>query len=90
LREHFNATVQGDAVKWAIELKPRQPQLAQFLTSLHLSGGRFIDNIRIDEAGGDVTQIRFRNTQGAGAPSVTELQLFDGDRSTSLVKPAKP
>src|SRR6185369_15238228 len=45
LRDYFDATVQGDPAKWEIELKPRQPQLAQFLTGLQLSGGRFVDKI---------------------------------------------
>lgn len=76
LREYFDATVQGDPAKWEIELKPRQPQLAQFLTGLQLSGGRFVDGIRIAEAGGDTTQIHFRNSQGASVPSNAELQLF--------------
>jgi hypothetical protein len=76
LREYFDATVHGDPAKWEVELKPRQPQLAQFLTGLQLSGGRFVDSIQISEAGGDSTQIRFRNSQGASAPSDAELQLF--------------
>jgi hypothetical protein len=79
LREIFDVSVQGDPTKWEIELKPRQAQLAQFLSSLKLSGGRFVENIRIEEVGGDETQIRFRNTQGTDAPSATELHLFGGD-----------
>ena len=90
LREYFDATVQGDPAKWEIELKPRQPQLAQFLSGLQLSGGRFVDSIRINEAGGDATQIRFRNSQGTGAPSDAELQLFGVSNKDSLEKPAKP
>jgi len=89
LREVFNANVRGDASKWEIELKPRQPQLAQFLSGLTLSGGSFVDSIRINEAGGsesggegggerngDTTLIRFRNSHAAEAPSAAELQLF--------------
>ena len=86
LREYFDATVQGDPAKWEIELKPRQPQLAQFLAGLQLSGGRFVDSIRIAEAGGDTTQIRFRNSQGASAPNDAERQLF----GESLKDPGKP
>jgi hypothetical protein len=86
LREYFDATAHGDPGKWEIELKPRQPQLAQFLTGLQLSGGRFVDSITIGEAGGDSTRIRFRNSQGASAPSDAELQLF----GESLKDPAKP
>jgi hypothetical protein len=79
LRELFEVSVQGSPDQWEIELKPRQAQLAQFLASLHLSGAHFVESIRISEASGDTTQIRFRNTQGAGAPNETELQLFRGE-----------
>lgn len=86
LREYFDATARGDPGKWEIELKPRQPQLAQFLTGLQLSGGRFVDSITIGEAGGDSTRIRFRNSQGASAPSDAELLLF-GQSSGDSAKP---
>ena len=79
LREYFDATVQGDPGKWAIELKPRQPQLAQYLGGMQLSGGRFVEEIRISETGGDSTQIRFSNSQGAAALNAAELALFGGD-----------
>jgi len=76
LREYFDVAVRGDAGKWEIDLKPREPQLAQVLTGLLLTGARFVETIQIGEVGGDSTQIRFRNTQGAAAPGETELQLF--------------
>jgi hypothetical protein len=78
LQEYFDVAVQGDTSKWEITLKPRQAQLAQFLTGMQLSGARFVEAIRIDEVGGDSTQIRLRNTQGASAPSEAESQLFGG------------
>lgn len=68
--------VQGGPDKWEIDLTPRQAQLAQFLSGLQLSGGRFVESLSISETGGDMTQIRFRNTQSASAPSEVELQLF--------------
>jgi hypothetical protein len=80
LREHFEVAQRGDASKWELDLKPRQPQLAQFLTALQVSGGRFVDAIRMEEAGGDVTQIRFRNSQPAAAPDAAELQLFGPEK----------
>ena len=76
LRDYFEVEVRGDPGKWEIDLKPRDAQLAQFLTGLRLSGGRFVDGIRIGEAGGDSTEIRFRNTQGAAVPDENELRLF--------------
>ena len=90
LREYFDTTVHGDPARWEIELKPRQPQLAQFLTGLQLSGGRFVDNIRIAEAGGDATQIRLRNAQGASALNDAELQLFGELPKNSSEKRGKP
>jgi hypothetical protein len=81
LQEHFEISLRGDAAKWELDLKPRQPQFAQVITALQVSGGRFVEAIRMEEAGGDTTQIRFRNPQAAAAPEPGELQLFG---------PAKP
>ena len=90
LREYFEATVRGEAGRWEIDLTPRQPQLAQFLTGLHLSGSDFVDILRINEAGGDVTQIRFYNSQGATVPSAAELLLFNGEASATSPRLSKP
>lgn len=79
LREYFDATVQGDPDRWFIELKPRQPQLAQYLGGMFLTGGRFVEEIRINEAGGDSTQIRFRNSLGGAALNDAEVLLFGSD-----------
>lgn len=79
LRELFEVSVQGDPDKWDIELKPRQVQLTQFLSGLQLSGGHFVENIRLSEPGGDTTQIRFRNMYVASVPNEAELQLFGGE-----------
>lgn len=86
LQDYFDVAVQGEASKWDVVLKPRQAQLAQFLTGMQLSGARFVESITISEAGGDSTQIRFRNTQGASAPNEAELKLFGSNGETA----AKP
>ncbi len=78
LREYFDIAVQGDATRWTIELTPRQAQLAQYLSGMTLSGGRFVEEIRIVETGGDRTQIRFEHSEGAQALSEAEAALFDG------------
>ncbi len=85
LEQYFELSLRGDAAKWELDLKPRQPQLAQVLTAIRVSGGRFVDAVRLDEAGGDVTQIQFRNSTSAAAPSAEELQLLRGPQA-----PAKP
>jgi hypothetical protein len=76
LSELFEVNVKGGPDKWDIELKPRQAQLEQFLSGLQLTGGHFVESIRLNEASGATTQIRFRNTQGASVPNEAELQLF--------------
>ena len=79
LREVFAVTVHGDPGHWQIDLKPRQAQLAQYLSGMQLAGGRFVEEIRIAEAGGDSTQIRLVNSQGAAALSDDEQALFGGE-----------
>ena len=83
LREHFDIEAQGGLDRWTLNLKPRQAQLAQFLSGLQLSGGRFVENIRIDEAGGDSMQIRFSNSQSTEALTATETHLFGDDGAGS-------
>ena len=84
LQEYFDVGVQGDVGQWEIELKPRQAQLAQFLTGMHFSGARFVESIKISEAGGDVTQIQFRNTREADVPGEEDLKLFGRDGAGSV------
>ena len=78
LREYFEIAARGSPERWSIELKPRQAQVAQFLASLTISGGGFVEEIRIVEAGGDATLIRFSQSQGALALNDAEGQLFAG------------
>jgi hypothetical protein len=93
LSDDFDIGVQedsGDREMWAIELRPRQQQLARFLLRLRLTGGRFVESILIEEHGNgdkeggesggenDVTQIRFANSQSAEVPSAAELLIFGG------------
>lgn len=79
LREYFDVAAQGTPARWAIELTPRQSQLAQFLRGMQLTGGRFVEEIRISEAGGDNTLIRLSNSQGAATLDGAEAALFGPD-----------
>lgn len=78
LQESFEVTVQGDIDRWSLVLKPRQAQLAQFLARIQLTGSRFVEDITISEAGGDSTQIKFRNALGSAELSQADLQFFGG------------
>jgi hypothetical protein len=90
LREYFDASAHGNLTQWEIDLKPRQASLSQFLSGMHLSGGRFVESIRMDEPGGDSTQIQLRHAQVSTAPSAAELLLFGSDTSTKIEAPARP
>nr|WP_298124012.1 outer membrane lipoprotein carrier protein LolA [uncultured Pseudoxanthomonas sp.] len=44
---------------WRMTLVPRSRQLAQAFTSVRLSGDRYVREVELREASGDVTQLRF-------------------------------
>ncbi|TQM12171.1 outer membrane lipoprotein-sorting protein [Pseudoxanthomonas sp. 3HH-4] len=44
---------------WRMTLVPRSRQLAQAFTSVRLSGDRYVREVELREANGDVTQLRF-------------------------------
>lgn len=83
LREYFDVAAQGTPAQWSIALTPRQSQLAQFLSGMQLTGGRFVEEIRISEAGGDDTRIRLSNSQGAAALNDAEATLFGTENDGS-------
>ncbi|MDR1275176.1 MAG: outer membrane lipoprotein carrier protein LolA [Candidatus Accumulibacter sp.] len=89
LGEYFDVRVKTSAegegtAPWELVLTPRQDHLARFLSGMRVSGARFVENLSIDEAGGNRSEIRFFDTRGDGALSGDERALF-GDLS-----PEKP
>ncbi len=76
LRQYFDVSAHGDINNWQLSLQPRAGNLAQFMTGLELNGGRFVETIKVSEASGDATQMRFRNSRTAADLSEQELQLF--------------
>jgi hypothetical protein len=61
---------------WTLTLTPRDPNLAKFLVRATLSGDRFVQSVRIDEARGDTTQIRFSHQAPAAALSAADAARF--------------
>jgi hypothetical protein len=76
LRQQFDVQGSGDASKWQIDLVPRSPQVAQFLKSLSVSGGRQVEQIRVTEGGGDFTVIRLRDFETPAALDADERALL--------------
>lgn len=77
LADLFETSGSGDPERaWTLTLSPRTPQVAQFIRRITLSGGRYVDSIRIEEASGDSSSIRFRQTSEATTLSPEERALF--------------
>lgn len=77
LADLFDASGSGDAERgWTLTLTPRTPQVAQFIRRIALNGSRYVDSIRIEEAGGDTATIKFRQTGEAAALNDEERKLF--------------
>ena len=64
------------AAGWTLVLTPRDPNLAKFLVRATLAGERDVQTVRIDEARGDVTQIRFSHQAPSTALSAGEAARF--------------
>ena len=73
LSERFTVTAQAAGANgWTLTLVPRDANVARFLKSATLSGDRFVQGVRIDEARGDSTQIRFSHQAPAAALSAAD------------------
>ena len=60
LADRFTIKAQAvGATGWTLTLAPRDANVAKFLKSATLAGDAFVQSVRIDEAHGDSTQIRF-------------------------------
>ena len=68
LADRFTITAQAVGVDgWTLTLSPRDANVARFLKSATLAGDRFVQSVRIDEARGDSTQIRFTHQAPSAA-----------------------
>jgi outer membrane lipoprotein-sorting protein len=64
------------AVGWTLVLTPRDANIAKFLVRATLAGERDVQSVRIDEARGDVTQIRFSRQVPSAALSAEDAARF--------------
>lgn len=61
LQQSFAVDVEEHADGWTLELLPRSDVLAAQLTRLQLSGGRFVQTVRVVDAEGNRTEIQLRD-----------------------------
>ena len=73
LADRFDIAGQAvGASGWTLTLTPRDPQVARFLAKATLTGDRFVQSVRIDDAGGGATQIRFSHQAPSDALSAAD------------------
>jgi len=75
LESLFTVSSAGRAEHWEVTLLPR-PQAAPFLKRIRLEGGRCIDRIRIDEAGGDRQELVFEHQRTDAPLTPAEARLL--------------
>jgi hypothetical protein len=80
LRQQFEIKVQGNPAQWEMELTPRQSQVARYIKELHISGGRFIESLRVQEVSGDLTTIRLSDSQVLADLPAADVQRLVGTR----------
>jgi hypothetical protein len=77
LADKFDIAAQPvGAAGWSLVLTPRDPAVARFLVRATLAGERDVQSVRIEEARGDATQIRFSHQRPAAALAPDEAARF--------------
>ncbi|WP_233802807.1 LolA family protein [Paraburkholderia sp. HP33-1] len=76
LYSQFDVSAEGSTAQWRMRLTPNQPQLAQSIKGLDMSGGDYLQSLRITLANGDVTKLEFANSTIVAEPTPDERGLF--------------
>jgi hypothetical protein len=76
LGQWFEVAAHVAPERWTITLKPHPGILASYLKGMQVSGAEYVERVEIEEAGGDRTQIRFRNYRDGGTLSEEERRLL--------------
>jgi len=66
LANSFDITTNIDTESWSLSLQPRDSEFAARISNIYVSGGRFVEKLRITEGKGDRTDIRFENLTADG------------------------
>lgn len=76
LRSMFEIRAKGTVDKWTLELTPRGEPLSQYMKSVQVSGGRFIEGMLLEEKSGDTTEMRLQDSRALPAVPVEVLRVF--------------
>jgi outer membrane lipoprotein-sorting protein len=76
LYSQFDVQAAGTLAQWRMRLTPNQPQLAQAIKDLQMSGGSYLRTLCITLANGDVTTLDFADSTTVTDLTPAEQQLF--------------
>lgn len=76
LRTHFDMYYRNPDAGWQLGLKPRNRHIAGLISSIEITGNRYIDAIKIRETGGDITEIVFTSVSEELHPEL-EARYFN-------------
>jgi outer membrane lipoprotein-sorting protein len=76
LYSQFDVQASGTPSQWHMQLTPNQPQLAQAIKGLQMSGSSYLQSLRIALASGDITELLFSDTTAITTLTPAEQQLF--------------
>lgn len=72
----FSVAGDGRPEHWTVTLRPKG-QADAFVKAIRLEGGAFIDRIRLEEPGGDRTELVFQHQRADLPPSAEEARLLE-------------
>jgi hypothetical protein len=76
LYSQFDVQARGKPSQWHMQLTPNQPQLAQAIKAIQMTGGSYLQSLRIALASGDITELQFSETTAITNLTPSEQQLF--------------
>lgn len=77
LSQYFEVTGQVHSSGWKLHLVPRDAMLAQWLQAVDLSGQQFVQEVLLQEARGDRSQILIQNPAAEQSLRAQDASLFE-------------
>lgn len=77
LSQYFEVTGQVHSSGWKLHLVPRDAMLAQWLQAVDLSGQQFVQEVQLQEARGDRSQILIQNPAAEQSLRAQDASLFE-------------
>lgn len=63
LNEYFSITAGGETAAWTLQLLPKAALMRQVFTRIDIRGGAYVEQVTLEEAQGDKSELRFHIEQ---------------------------